>query len=808
MEVSKRIISLAMSTIMVAAVCFSATSCKSKTSQVKKVSETDPWYNAKRVELDPQFDPELTTLVFPAGPFLCHDKYVMTYEVSYREPEDPSYMNRSSDLMCIFDQDGNLLNKIDVYEIMSKTPSGFDMYLMLECCESEAGVRLYYTDPTGLSTYSCDIDPDTGLQVGTAKKIDIDQLPEKTRNEMKSADCFVNMVFKIEGYEVFSVRNSSGTNTKLLIAEDMKVIHCIDLQKEFGPGEAQFVETITGVGNGAFLFDCYGKSHLWAKVELATGIVTKLQEGKPVPSDQYFSTTPDGKGYLTKATGIYEYEHETGEEILKLSFDNCDVNRYESQYTRVLSLDENRVIIGGSSRILEFYSLPEPAFVYTLEKADTNPNAGKTVVTVASLSDSLTHFEAEALRTFNVENQGYHAQLVLYDKGNYASESDIDFDYDSTDRQRYSAMAMVSGSLISDIRSGMGPDIVLGAAQSVDLLDSTYLMDLSPYLKSKEYDPSLYYSNIIDASKIDGKTYFIPTAFTVAGILTDGSKLNDGQKGFTYDQYASFVKEQLNGTEPVTEKVSQMHFMSMCVQRNYTDWLNNKKMDFNQEGFRELAGFFKENVPQGRRGVPDEEKLWSIDVYEIPKPKGAIFLEDIKDLAKLARNNFFGSDLKIMGLPSADGAGPSANITNSFSITEGTPVKEGAYAFLDVLLREDVQKNSGEAIPVNRAAVLSILEEEKEQNQIGYKSLKSTPQELLGMLLPDALRQSALYDPKTKLDEIFLAMLENVDSVMIPDNSVLMIVSEEVPPYLLGQKDIDSVISVINSRTQLVYKER
>ena len=51
-------------------------------------------------------------------------------------------------------------------------------------------------------------------------------------------------------------------------------------------------------------------------------------------------------------------------------------------------------------------------------------------------------------------------------------------------------------------------------------------------------------------------------------------------------------------------------------------------------------------------------------------------------------------------------------------------------------------------------------------------------------------------------------MLENVDSVMIPDNSVLMIVSEEVPPYLLGQKDIDSVISVINSRTQLGFDER
>lgn len=35
-----------------------------------------------------------------------------------------------------------------------------------------------------------------------------------------------------------------------------------------------------------------------------------------------------------------------------------------------------------------------------------------------------------------------------------------------------------------------------------------------------------------------------------------------------------------------------------------------------------------------------------------------------------------------------------------------------------------------------------------------------------------------------------------------------MIIAEEIPPYLIGQKDLDSIIPAINSRTQLVFKER
>ena len=85
MGIIKRIITASLATVMLASVCLSAASCKIRSGTAKKVSGTDPWYTATRVELDPKFDPEVYTMVFPAGPFLCHDKYVMIYDAMIRE---------------------------------------------------------------------------------------------------------------------------------------------------------------------------------------------------------------------------------------------------------------------------------------------------------------------------------------------------------------------------------------------------------------------------------------------------------------------------------------------------------------------------------------------------------------------------------------------------------------------------------------------------------------------------------------------------------------------------------------------------
>ena len=806
-----------LAAVMVSAVCLTASSCKKKGAKKKTVLETDPFYSTKRIELDPKLSLDDFYSVTPVGPWMCHDKFAMIYSVDNKPTEKNPYPEGWGYLMGIFDMDGNLLQMVDLENVLHSVPGTGAQALGL--CEGEKGIRLYFenfastravnpdaitpANTRGLNEirefiYSCEFDSNTGELI---------KEPHVLRTDPDGV-YFFSLSF-IEGYEVGSVQSydeEDNTTLMIVVSKDGEPLHHVEFDKVFGPGVVRYVDSINGAGNGTAIINCIGNTPLVGKLDLKTGKMTKVPDAKPISDNQKISSTREGKGYITKATGIYEYDPTGANEVCVLNYDHCDINRYESQTANVLSIDENKVILGCSPKMEGSFLLPDPVPVYILEKTEKNPNAGKTVLTVASLSDSVTYFEGEALKTFNEKNPDYHVQLVLYDQNAYQKSGELTDDIDASDRQMYSALSMVSGSLSMDIRSGNGPDVILGAASSIELLDSQYLTDLTPYLEGQTYDASKYYSKIIDASKIDGKTFFIPTSFTIAGIVTDGSEMDDVQAGFTYDQYISYVENQRDGNEPVTEFISRMHFLNLCFQRNYGQWVKDKKMNIGQEDFREMAAFFKDKIPEGVSSVQqDQFEMMDLDLEELEeKIFDVVFIENIDGIGKLARYNYFGNNLRVFGLPSKTGIGPSANIVNSFSITEGSAVKDGAYALLDIMLSKDIQKDSMDAIPINREAALYRVERQKTNNWNGYSFMVSP------MVLFDevSMRAQHIYSPDLKIADIFLETLDNVDTVLLSDNAIMMILDEELPAYLLGQKDLDSVIATINNRSQNVFNER
>ena len=69
-------------------------------------------------------------------------------------------------------------------------------------------------------------------------------------------------------------------------------------------------------------------------------------------------------------------------------------------------------------------------------------------------------------------------------------------------------------------------------------------------------------------------------------------------------------------------------------------------------------------------------------------------------------------------------------------------------------------------------------------------------------------RNLSIYSPDLEFSRIFLETLEAVDTILLSDNAIMMIIDEELPAYLLGQKELESVIATINNRAQNVSKER
>ena len=67
--------------------------------------------------------------------------------------------------------------------------------------------------------------------------------------------------------------------------------------------------------------------------------------------------------------------------------------------------------------------------------------------------------------------------------------------------------------------NGEGPDILMNASELGQLNDTNYLADLMPYIGT--LDPDKYFTNIIDASLVDGKLFHLPVSYMIEGIQTD-----------------------------------------------------------------------------------------------------------------------------------------------------------------------------------------------------------------------------------------------------------------------------------------------
>ena len=59
-------------------------------------------------------------------------------------------------------------------------------------------------------------------------------------------------------------------------------------------------------------------------------------------------------------------------------------------------------------------------------------------------------------------------------------------------------------------------------------------------------------------------------------------------------------------------------------------------------------------------------------------------------------------------------------------------------------------------------------------------------------------------DDKARLQEV----IEGINGFYATDPSAMIIIEEEVPGYFLGQKTVDDVVAIIQSRSETVVQER
>ena len=499
---------------------------------------------------------------------------------------------------------------------------------------------------------------------------------------------------------------------------------------------------------------------------------------------------------ISDTEGVKRVDYDNKQLEMLMDFSDSNVNRSDIQDMQLLSCTNDRIVYSGTLWNVGSYmtgtSIP---CIFVFERAESNPNAGKTILN-AAVAGYIDRATAEAVVRFNDTNPDYFIRYTnRYDLSKFRSDVNSSGDEATTE---LAASAAMSNQLAMDLMSGDGPDLIFNMLSYSQLNNADYLVDLSDMITEEGY-----YSHIFDACRTDDKLYQIPLNFVMSGIWTDASNLESDQYGFTYDQYVDFVDTVCNGEDPLQmDKITTFTTMLSGMTDLFRD--ENGRINYDNEAFRTLAQYVNDNVTYVE---PDYSEYGEYVEYYLggPEMTGAEWKTVDSVGSLLYGSGSSAQNMRLAGIPSVDGRGPSVEIRNSIGISASSPSVEGCRELINILLSTEIQAMYCElgSTCVSTEGFRQGSEEEIEyyNRQIQRMQDSASYEEIAEMGMDYQLVDDSF------LDE-FDAMVESCGSVSFIDPAVMSIVREEMPAYFEGQKTIDEVIEILQNRVNTYTNER
>lgn len=774
------------------------------TKQAKVIEEDTPWYDATYTVVKPDIEAEDGKEIEYSSTYLIGtigENLYFRVNGGYKVPDDfdwdnGDYSEYTIDMIYTYDSDSNSMSPlVDLTDTYSGSYSGVDN---VQIVKDELVVSLYEYDPKTWTEEQSKFTVDPATGECTDPEPSVASGSEDTSKYLEYTVELSDTV--VQFYYVYDY--ISGESSYEIYADDDK----IDLDVDGELYGFQFVFPMSETTALGCAWSDGADIYVLIDVEAGTAeeVDAKDYEWLNDAGDVYDGVLgDDGKIYTVTNQGIYSLDFTAKELTQVLDFSFVGLSSAKLRYNSLLSYSEDKIILGGSSYTYTAYDSNwsgDDYQIITLTKADKNPNVGKTILELYVLGGYPTDVTYDAISDYNTADKDYFIQVTnKYDVEKYYEDA---YSADSDDEWAEANLNMMSGisdELAVDLINGEGPDIILDAASLGQLNNDNYLADLSGYVKDLSSDE--YFTNIIDASYTGDKLYQIPLAFCVNGIQTSSDNAGASGVGFTLDEYVDFVDDACNGTDPITSG-QNVYFLTL-FNENSADFIKDGKVDFSGEEFAALAEYCKDNAPEkssswseavddmGYYGFYEEQSYAALDVTSYSLGG---FLDNLTYIE--------GRGDTILGYPSVDGQGPSASPLFSAAISASTVSVDGCWDFIKTLLSEEIQEtiaNNGYN-PISRNAFDSVTEK-----AIDYYNDMYGDDYIYGMGVgapegPDKFSEDDA--------EAYLEIVESVTTMNTSDASISKIISEEMPAYFSGQKDLDEVIEIMQDRVQKVLDER
>lgn len=356
------------------------------------------------------------------------------------------------------------------------------------------------------------------------------------------------------------------------------------------------------------------------------------------------------------------------------------------------------------------------------------------------------------------------------------------------------------------LTSGNCPDIIdLSAISIEEYAQKGVLESLETYLeKDSEINEDIFVQSILNAYKVDGKIYTIPSVFTLEVFVGATSKVGT-DSSWTMKEFVEYAESLPEGVEILSDLTSDglLGMMLNYSMDEYVDW-STGECNFNSEDFIELLEFCS-NYENSEDFYEDYEYEEGSEITKIRNNQVVmrnLYMDSIETY--MVEKAVFGEDITIKGFPSKEDNGIVIDTYMPLlGISAKSKYKDVAWEFIKQSYTAETQHDMAMyGLPVRQ----DQLDELFKQAMAAEVQTDEDGNEYTGIWWFDDLEIKV---PAPTEDDIkaIQEMINSADTLGNMNEEIYSMIKEEAEAFFSGQKSAKDVADVIQSRVSIYVKE-
>lgn len=774
-------------------------SCSKSKSATKLAGKDDPWYESFRFDLEP--DQAATEL--SGGSVVCYGNGKIYHLYSLTNIADFDDYRRT--ILDTYDEAGNLINRVKLKDPENYTIDDIDAVRIGEDgITAEAVVSLFapggfYTAVVKINLASGETREPEILSKEPGKPLEL-ELDEKSTVGVSDVYIAGDYIIPV----ILNGRTANETEVHAYAFRGSEYLAELDLS-----GMSRVFDV------DGFSYDSKSNTLFTVGYTLTDGpMVLEFEPdtGSRIKNEKYDANSDNGVNladYRTIASGelcridmlgnITEFDMQSRE--VRTLIDNNWYTPYFSDLSRqkveLVACDNNTAVIHTvDSTEYSMFFTGNKETVTILKKTEENPHAGKKIIELATPIDKgMTEYLSNAVYEFNRTNDEYLIRVwSKYKTGIVAGRSFSILDAD--DEKLY--------TMIQELNGSEAPDIAIGIQKNYAMRDDVF-EDLTGYLDQEVMDKQ--FANIIEASKIGGKQYFLPVTIEIEGLVTETRLVRNGACGITFEDFDRMIEQDLDGFSPYDYPLSEYNykkdFILSCIDTKAV--IEGGEVNFGTEQFIEAVKYSDEHFSQDGFTKPSDY-VWDDEVRRTRSECRYDKIGSYIDFVHACKSG--DGSYTIIGTPSVDASGPRFRAVETVSVTSVSDVKDGAKIFLNFLFSGAGFGSSlkeFQNIVTNREIMQRNIAITAEKNNTGEKVDEEMSSYMTGLG-----ELSNVYGYKYSSKEMEKQMMNSLSAISTyyyDDPVITAFLVEDLAPYYAGDRSLDDVVKILNDRTNKYIKE-